>query len=144
MSLFQNGLTASDWQVIVASKGTKTLIGTVGLLRLQHGAAGEIAFAFQMDAEPKTRFDGCVIGGDIGAPVEIAFFQTQRFNGAVADIADAVRLPGLPQEVIDVASEFGGDVQLPAQLSDVSDAHGQGVGGADDDVLGGAKREDRV
>src|SRR6056297_3089972 len=140
----QDGLAAGDGQLVVADKGAEPLARTLGFLFLKHRAAGKIALAFKMHAKSQPGLDRRVIGGDIGAPVEIALFEAQRFNRAISDIADAMRLPLLPEAVINMAREFGGDMQLPTEFADIADPHGLHMGGADDDLLRGREWEGSV
>ena len=96
-------------------------------------AAAEVALA-QVDppAEPGLPRRG--VGRDVGRPVQVALLHPQRVDRPVADIDDAVRPPGRAQQLVHVGRVRGGDVQLPAELADVADAHRQHRRRADRDL----------
>jgi hypothetical protein len=77
---------------------------------------------------------GVGIRRDVTRPVEVAFLQPAALDGAIAGIGDAVFLAVLPQCVVDVEGELSGDVELVAELADITDADGEGAGEADLDV----------
>ena len=99
----QDGLAPGDGQLVVTDESAEPLARAFGFLFLKHRAAGEVALALEMHTKAQPCLDRRVIGGDIGAPVEIPLLQAQRFNRAVTHIADAMRLPRLPEAVIDMA-----------------------------------------
>src|SRR3546814_5652629 len=79
----------------------------------------------QVHAKAEAGLVGRVVRRHVGAPVDVALLQAQAFDGAIADVANTVLLPGRQQCLVDVRREFGRDVQFPAQLADVADADRQ-------------------
>ena len=79
-------------------------------------------FDLELHGPAETRLERRVVGRDVGTPGAIAFLEPQRFEGAVADRADAVRLARRHQRVEHVAGRGDRHMQLPAELADIGDA----------------------
>ena len=63
-----------------------------------------------------------MIRPDIGAPGAVALLQTQRLNRAVAGVGEAERRACLAQPIMHRDREFDGNVQFPAEFTDIGDA----------------------
>src|SRR6478609_8249152 len=62
-----------------------------------------------------------MVGPDLSTPGAVALLQSQRLDGAVAGVDDAVRLPGFHQCVVYARGELDGNVKLEAKLADIGD-----------------------
>ena len=90
-------------------------------LSLERGASLKWRARFQLHRPAEAGDQWRVVGPDIRAPGAVALFQTQRLDGAVTGVGDAVRRPGNHQRVVDAQRKLDGNVQLEAELADIGD-----------------------
>ena len=81
-----------------------------------------------------------MIWTDIRAPGPIPFLKSQSFNRAVPGIAQTVLGASVLQCVIDRQGIFGGQVEFPAKLSNISEPQSQNRAPGDADLQRSGKR----
>ena len=65
-----------------------------------------------------------VLAAEVVTPRAIRLLDAERVHGVIAGVPETEVVSGCDHGVVDAAGEFGGDVQLPAELADVGDARG--------------------
>ena len=115
-----DGLAAEDYRVgVVEDQAAQLLLHTLRFLFLERFFAHKVCAFVQRHGKPQPCFVGCVIGGDVSAPVAVAFLEAQGFDGLVPAGQHAVRFTGLPERIPKLLAIFRWRIEFPAQLADI-------------------------
>src|SRR5690606_32506800 len=93
--------------------------------------ADEASGLVEADEHPEAGLESVVGVVDVVAVVAVAFLQAQAGQSLEAGMAEAERLSGLGQPLVDMDRLLGGNVEFVAQLAHVGDADTQDAGEAD-------------
>src|SRR2546427_512713 len=98
----------------------------------------------EADAEAQARLQRVVEQGQVGAVIAVALFHPQRVERAIAARHDARAVTCFHQPVPDLAGPRRVEIQLPAELTDISDTLGQRRRAADADLSRLHERESEL
>ena len=119
--------------VALEHDGSQPCLQPLFLALGQGVAANEIALG-HVGAKAQPGLEQVVRRGHVGAPVNVAFLESQRVERFVAGGADALRLAKLEQRVPNGTGIVVGEVQFPAQFAYVADALRPGRFAGDGDL----------
>ncbi len=110
----------------------------------QRLAADEATLLVPGDDEAKARLDGCLLIGNVMAPVAVGLLHAAVVHGVHTGGGEAEFAASLPQALEDMGAEFGRDVELPAEFAHIGDAACPNPGIANLDLPRGAEGEGDV
>ena len=112
------------------------------LLLADQGLATDKSARFvKLDHKAKTRFEWRIFVGNVMAPVAIGLFQTKRIQGVITGMHQLIRLPRCRNKIVYMLHQLGGDIELPAQLTDKRNARCSDMAEAHLDLAAGGKRK---
>ena len=115
-----------------------------GGLGFERGASLERRVRSELHRPGEARDQRRMVGPDLGTPGAVALFQSQQLDGAIAGIGDAVLLAFGHQRIVKARGKLGGNMQLEAELADISDAEREHGRAGDCHPLYPAEREARI
>ena len=113
-------------------------------LSQQRIAPGKRLRLVEAHREAEPGLERRVLAAEVVTPRAIGLLDAERVHGVVSGVTETEVVSGCDHGVVDAAGEFGGHVQLPAELADVGDPRGAHRSRGEPHLARGEKRKRRA